>query len=190
MEWKDLAATVGRVAPILGTLLGGPAGGAIGGLIASALGTDNTPSAVSQALQVNPDAAVKLAQIEAEQKTKLAELATDQAKAEIAAAAQSITDVNKTMQAEAVSEHWPTYAWRPFIGFCFGALGMVAGGTAAVSYIGVMFFDINANILGQLPALIGAEAGVMATMAPVLGIASWFRGKMQADPNIPTVNRG
>jgi len=28
----------------------------------------------------------------------------------------------------------------------------------------------------------------MATIAPVLGTASWFRGKMQADPSIPTIS--
>ena len=26
MEWKDVAGTVGKVAPMLGTLIGGPAG--------------------------------------------------------------------------------------------------------------------------------------------------------------------
>jgi hypothetical protein len=190
MEWKDIANTVGKAAPILGTLLGGPAGTAIGALVASALGTAATPDAVSQAMQTNPDAAVKLAQIEADQKIKLSELAADQAKAQIAASAQSITDINKTMQAETASEHWPTYSWRPFIGFCFGLLGMTAGVTAAISYIGVMFFGVKPDVLGQLPALIGSEAAVMATMAPVLGIASYFRGKMQADPNIPTNNIG
>jgi gas vesicle protein len=190
MDWKDLSGIIGKAAPILGTLIGGPAGASIGALIASALGTDNTPTAVSQALQTNPDAAVKLAQIESDQKIKLAELATDQAKSQIAASQQSITDINKTMQTEAVSEHWPTYAWRPFIGFCFGSLGMVAGVTAAVSYIGVMFFKVDSGVLSQLPALIGSEAAVMATMAPVLGIASYFRGRMQADPNIPTINKG
>jgi hypothetical protein len=44
LEWKDVAAAVGKVAPLLGTLVGGPAGGAIGGLIAAALGTEPTPS--------------------------------------------------------------------------------------------------------------------------------------------------
>jgi hypothetical protein len=53
-----------------------------------------------------------------------------------------------------------------------------------------MFFGVKPDVLGQLPALIGSEAAVMATMAPVLGIASYFRGKMQADPNIPTNNIG
>lgn len=174
MEWKDIAGVVGKAAPILGTLLGGPAGAAIGGLVASALGTENTPSAVSQALSVNPDAAVKLAQIEADQKVKFQELATDQAKAEIAAAAQAISDVNKTMQAEAASEHWPTYTWRPFIGFITG-----------VMLIGVYFVLPLAHI--PVPPV---PESVWLMLGGILGVASFFRGKMQADPTIPTVNRG
>ena len=34
MEWKDVAGIVGKAAPLLGTLLGGPAGTAVGGLVA------------------------------------------------------------------------------------------------------------------------------------------------------------
>jgi hypothetical protein len=33
-------------------------------------------------------------------------------------------------------------------------------------------------------------AGIIAVVSPILGIASWYRGKMQADPSIPTNNRG
>lgn len=82
MDWKDIAGTVGKVAPLLGTLLGGHAGAAIGGLVASALGTAATPDDVAAAL-ANPDSLVKLRQIEADRSTRLAELATDQAKAEL-----------------------------------------------------------------------------------------------------------
>lgn len=105
-------------------------------------------------------------------------------------AVQNASDINKTMQVEVSAEHWPTYAWRPAIGFSFALLALVGGFTAAVAYIGVMFFNVKPEVLSYLPALLGAEAAIMATMAPVLGVASWFRGKMQADPNIPTVNRG
>ncbi len=105
-------------------------------------------------------------------------------------AVQNASDINATMQAEAAAEHWPTYSWRPFIGFCFGLLALISGATSAICYVGVMFFGVSAAVLGQLPALIGSEAAIMATMAPVLGIASWYRGKMQADPSIPTINRG
>lgn len=32
--------------------------------------------------------------------------------------------------------------------------------------------------------------GIIGVVSPILGIASWFRGRMQADPAIPTINRG
>lgn len=105
-------------------------------------------------------------------------------------AVQNATDVNKSMQAESASEHWPTYSWRPFIGFCFGALALISGGTVAIAYAGVMFFKKDPAVLTSLPGMLGAEAVVMGTMAPILGIASWFRGRMQADPSIPTINKG
>jgi hypothetical protein len=92
--------------------------------------------------------------------------------------------LNALAQLEARVESWPTYGWRPFIGFAFGLMGIVSGLTVAVCYIGVVFFNANATVLGTLPQMIGSEAAIMATMAPVLGIASWFRGKMQADPTI------
>lgn len=84
MEWKDIAGAVGKAAPILGTLLGGPAGGAVGGLIASALGTGNDPAEVSAAL-ADPATAVKLREIEAKRQTDLQALAVDMAKADLAA---------------------------------------------------------------------------------------------------------
>lgn len=190
MDWKDIAATVGKTAPLLGTLLGGPAGAAVGGIIASVLGTGNSADEVSAALATNPDAAVKLKQIEADRQTKLADIAVDQAKAEIAGVVQASQAVNQTMQAEAASEHWPTYSWRPFIGYVFGAMGATLGITVAACYLGVMFFGAKPEPLATLPTMLGAMIGVMGVMSPILGIASWFRGKMQADPNIPTDNRG
>lgn len=173
MNWSDIAGMVGKSAPLLGTLLGGPAGAAVGGIIASVLGTGNTADEVSAAL-ANPDAAVKLRQIEADRQTKLAELATDQAKAEIAAAAQVVQAVNQTMQVEAKSDHWPTYTWRPVIGFVTGAM-----------VLGVYFVLPLAHI--PVPAV---PESVWLMLGGILGVASWFRGKMQADPNVPTDNRG
>jgi len=73
---------------------------------------------------------------------------------------------------------------------CFGLIGLLAGLTVAGAYIGVMAFHANPTVLGQLPGMLGSEAAVIATMAPVLGIASFFRGKMQADPRVPSDNRG
>lgn len=87
MEWKDLGQVVGRAAPMLGTLLCGPAGAAVGSMIASALGTQPTPDAVESAIAGNPDALVKLSQIEANRASRFQELLTEQAKTEIQAEA-------------------------------------------------------------------------------------------------------
>jgi hypothetical protein len=172
-DWKDIAGVVGKTAPLLGTLLGGPAGAAVGGIIASVLGTGANADDVSAAL-ANPETAGKLRQIEAERQEKLAELAADQAKAEIAGSVAALQAVNQTMQAEAASEHWPTYTWRPFIGFVTGTMAF-----------GVYFVLPLAHI--PVPAV---PESVWLMLGGILGVASWFRGKAQADPRIPTDNRG
>jgi hypothetical protein len=174
VDWKEIAGAVGRTAPMLGTLLGGPAGGIVGGIISSVLGTSNTPDAVSQALTINPDAAVKLRQIESDERVKLQQLVMTHADNVLASDTATIQAVNATMQAEAKAEHWPTYTWRPFCGFVFG-----------VSFFGVYFV----LPLMRLPVpSIPFEA--WAALGAILGVASWFRGKAQADPNVPTNMRG
>ena len=173
MSWKSIANTVGKIAPVLGGLLGGPAGASVGTLIATTLGVENTPDAVSEALRINPEAAIKLAEIESNEKIKLRELLLEQAKAELAADTQVISDVNKTIQAEAASEHWPTYAWRPFIGFSFGM------------YINSMWV---LPLLHITPVVLSAD--LTLAIGGILGIASYFRGKAQADPNVPFNNKG
>lgn len=174
MDWKDIAGIVGKAAPLLSTLLGGPAGAAlsVGGMIASALGTGNTPEEVAIALR-DPESMMKLREIEARRQVELEGLATDLAKAQLQAGAQAIGNVNTTMQAEAAAEHWPTYSWRPFIGFMFGA------------YIGSMWV---LPLFGKAPAPLSAD--LTLAVGAILGVASWFRGRMQADPAVPTVNRG
>ncbi|QII84270.1 hypothetical protein G3T20_05875 [Bordetella hinzii] len=74
MDWKDLAGIVGKAAPIVGGILGGPAGAAVGGLVATALGTDATPDAVSAAILQDPEAAVKLKELEVNSKVQLQQL--------------------------------------------------------------------------------------------------------------------
>lgn len=173
MSWKSIANTVGKIAPTLGSLLGGKAGEVVGSLIATTLGVENTPDAVSEALRINPEIAYKLAELESTERVKLRELLLEQAKAELAADTQVISDVNKTMQTEAASEHWPTYAWRPFIGFSFGM------------YINSMWV---LPLMHITPVTLSAD--LTLAIGGILGIASYFRGKAQADPNIQTSNKG
>lgn len=173
ISWKDIAGDIGKVAPVLGTLLGGPAGEAVGSIISSALGTSSDPSAVLASLS-NPDTAVKLKQIESDQAVGLQKLTVEAEQNRLAAQTSQAQAVNASIQAEAKSDHWPTYTWRPFIGFCFG-----------VAWLGVY---LVLPLLKMAVPVIPPEAWI--AIGGVLGVASFFRGKMQADPTIPTDNRG
>jgi len=112
MDWKSLEGDLAKVAPVLGGLIGGPAGAGIGSLLASALGVPNTPSDVQQALKTDPEAAVKIKQIEANVQI-----------AQITAASQvqlGQIDVNK---ADASNINFFIAGWRPFVGWV-GGLGL------------------------------------------------------------------
>ncbi len=83
MSWNSIKNAVGKIAPIAGTLLGGPAGAAVGGLISSALGVDNTPEAVAAALG-SPDAVIKLKELESNERQHLLQMQLSTLQAELA----------------------------------------------------------------------------------------------------------
>lgn len=166
LTWKDVAGVVGKSAPILGSLLGGPAGGLVGTMIASALGTGASPDEISQALIASPDAAVKLKQIEATRQVELQGLVVQAAANQLTADTAQIQAVNATMIAETNSEHWASWLWRPFLGFITGL--MVFGCYFVLPLLGIKSPDVPANVWMMLGA--------------ILGVASWFRGVAQADP--------
>lgn len=64
MKWTDVKDFLGNAAPVVGGLLGGKAGEAVGGLIASALGVEDKPDAVIDALKANPEAIIKIKELE------------------------------------------------------------------------------------------------------------------------------
>lgn len=177
MDWKDIASTVAKNAPMIGGLIGGPPGaalGAVSSMIASALGVPCTPDAISAAISSDPDAGIKLAQIEKDRQVELQTLVAQTASAQIAADTATILAVNATMQAETRSEHWASWCWRPFCGFIFGT-----------TFFGVYFV---LPLLHILPPMIPMEAWV--SLGSILGVASWFRGKAQADPANPAQVHG
>lgn len=87
MSWAAVGETVAKVAPILGGVLGGPVGivaSAAGALVSSVLGTDATPEAVQAQLSANPEALVKLREVEAQQQARLLDWQQAQMNAELA----------------------------------------------------------------------------------------------------------
>lgn len=74
MNWSDIGNIVGKAAPVVGTLLGGPAGGMVGGLIANALNVAPDPDSVNAALVRDPDALLKVQELQINAKVQLEQL--------------------------------------------------------------------------------------------------------------------
>ncbi len=74
-----------------------------------------------------------------------------------------IKSVNTTMQAEAKSEHWAQWLWRPVVGFTFSAV-------IINNYILLPYFQ------GWGLAPIEIPSGIWQAMLIVLGVAAGTRG--------------
>lgn len=176
--------------PVAASMLGGPVAGIAVKFLADKLGapaeTVDAVTATMARLNESPEGRIRLAEIDAELRKHAIDAGVDLERLAVANAA----DVNKSMQSEAAAEHWPTYAWRPAIGFAVALNVLMTSITVALAYVMVIFLDKPPEVLNYLPAMLGAMAALVGVVSPILGIASWFRGRMQADPVIPTVNKG
>lgn len=163
--------TVKSVLPWIGTALGGPFGAVAATAVGKVLGLDEaTVDTVKATLSgMPPEELMKFKMAELEVQLKLQEFGVksvfDLAELEVKATAE----VNQTMRVEAGAEHWPTYSWRPFNGFLFGI-------TIFCSYFLLPLFKIPVPTIPE---------SVWLTWGGILGIASFFRGKAQADSTIP-----
>lgn len=182
MPLIPIAMALAQFAPMIAGWLGGSkaedvATKVVG--VAQAVTGQSAPDAALAALQADPDLALQFQKAVIEQQAQLAQIVADVQKAELVADQANTAAVNQTMQVEAKADHWPTYSWRPFVGFCF-----------AIAWIGDYLL---------LPILHGYNQAIVVPVVPpeawlaiggVLGVASFFRGRMQADPRVPSDNRG
>lgn len=126
MNWTDVGKKIaGLGLPLLANALL-PGSGAVVATVAEALGvTDPTPDNIAKAIDADPDAAVKLAEIQSNQRIELARIAMQGQVAERQADSDDVAQVNKTMRAEAASSGWYKGGWRPYFGYivstCIGA---------------------------------------------------------------------
>lgn len=176
MDWKSIGNIVAQGAPILGTLLGGPAGAAVGGLIASALGSTATPDDVAAAIQADPDAMVKLRQLEMEHEAELRRMV-------IEAETRQQAEVNATMRAEAASSDPYVRRWRPFIGYVVGCEFALLGLAVIVVAAGATWAGLTGEttavpvLFEGLATLVGAMTTVIAAQCVVLGVNVASRSK-------------
>ena len=102
--------------------------------------------------------------------TKVIELEAEIIKAAQNFESQVVASVNATMQAEAKSEHWAQWAWRPLVGFTFCAT------------------IINNYVLYAYLAKIGVvqiviPETVWAAFLAILGVAAYVRGRDKGNGN-------
>ena len=182
----DLSDVVKNALPTIATAFGGPLAGLAAKFVTEKLGVpEDTVENVTAILNgMNPEKLGEWKVHEQEFQLALAKLGYEHIEKIEELNLRAAEAVNKTMQAEAAAEHWPTYTWRPMIGFAV-AFNLIA--SSIVVFIAYIF---KPDLVTQIPGMLTAQAGLNAVALPVLGVASYFRGKMQADPSIPTTNKG
>lgn len=84
LSWEKVGRAIADSAPVLGSVIGGPAGGAVGALIASTLGTSADPDAVMEKLKSDPEALLKIKQLEADERDQIRNWQLETLKAELA----------------------------------------------------------------------------------------------------------
>jgi hypothetical protein len=161
--------------PWIGTALGGPFGALAATAAGKALGLeDKTVDNVKEVLtgltqkSLTPEQISALTTADYNFQIKMADLGYTSIKELAALEVANMHDVNSTMQAEVGAEHWPSYSWRPFIGFMFGA------------YIASLWI---LPLFNKTPVVLTPDLTI--TIGGILGIAAFFRGKAEADPAIP-----
>ena len=80
MDWSKVSEAISETAPAIGALLAPATGGVsviVGGIIAEILGTGNEPDKVLQALKNNPDALIKIKQLESDERIKKMQIEID-----------------------------------------------------------------------------------------------------------------
>lgn len=119
MNWKDIGKQAIQMgAPILGGALGGPAGAAVGAMIANQFGIDTpTPDNIMAAIKADPEAALKLREVELRHQERLTEMEVDRFRIETA----DVQDARKAHQ-----HHWMpsaiTICLMLMFGCAFGSL--------------------------------------------------------------------
>jgi len=157
--WDKIRNVVGSVAPVAGSLLAGQAGGAVGAMLASALGVENTPDAVAAAIKADPQAAVKIRQIEAQ---------LEQTRLEVR---------GQAVQAEAAGESWLQRNWRPLTmvwfsflvgAYWFGYTPENLSEEAVLSLFGLIKLGLGGYVIGRSAEKITKEISGSGLLAKIL----------------------
>jgi hypothetical protein len=165
-------AIIAKGLPLLGTVLGGPVGGSIGGLVAKAVGADSDePEEIMKKLETNPDAVVKLKEIETQYKVKLEELSIESSKVQLdmmkVAAEERKAELDDTKNAreremEYIRKTGKTDKNQYVLAY------LIVGGFF-VALILFMYYSLNEKTLTTNPIVDMLFGGLVTGFATVLG---------------------
>lgn len=142
-SWDGVKEVIGKAAPLLGSALG-PGGAAAGALVAGLFGVENTPDAIGQAIQADPQALVKLKQLEEENKHELRKMVIEAETARLA-------EINKTMRAEATAQDGYVRRWRPTFGYMVAITWFIQ--SVAIAWAMVAKPENAADLINAVTAL-------------------------------------
>jgi len=168
MNWSDIGCIIGKSAPLVGTLLGGPAGAAVGALVANALGVNSDPYAVNSALTNDPDAYAKVVELQLNAKVELERLTVQLKIVEIQAeGAQYSAEAADRDSARKLASTQPNDLVRP-------VLTMIMLGGSLFVVVAILLGWANEAITNTTAALtVGTVLGLWLGMTKeVMGF--WF----------------
>ncbi|MFC1477249.1 hypothetical protein ACFL6L_02170 [candidate division KSB1 bacterium] len=116
MDWKSIGESVIKKAPLIGKAV---SGGMFTDVVAAALGADHDPQSISDAVKNDPDAYVKLKDLESKYTVELQEISLQLDKARL----QDKRDVREREyeMARIGKSNWPLYSLGALIAFGFFA---------------------------------------------------------------------
>jgi len=155
-------------APLAANMVLPGTGPLVNQLIRTVTGDDSTPlEDLAKQVQNDPRLWLEFQKAVLDQEARLAH-----------AEAAKLRAVNETMQAEARSEHWPQWLWRPLWGLtsalCFMVVCFLVGWLV---YQALTLGRMEA--LTAIPQVISAFAALFAIPGAILGVTAWHRGKKQ-----------
>ncbi|OGO93512.1 MAG: hypothetical protein A3F10_05670 [Coxiella sp. RIFCSPHIGHO2_12_FULL_42_15] len=157
MSWSEVGKTIGKTAPVLGSLFG-PVGSVIGTLVAKVLGVNSDPDSILEALKNDPQAFEKLLSLQ----TEILQAETER-----------LQTINTTMQTEVQSPNWFDH-WRSAWGW-LSALGFFG-------FIGAVVYSLIANptLASALLSSITPISELFVIPGVILGVVSWHGVKQQS----------
>jgi len=166
----DLGKTISSFAPLLGAII--PGGGPILSLVASIFGGDaDKPDELEALIKADPQAAVKLREIELNHKTELEKLVVAAEANRLASETARIESVNATMRQEAISGDPWQRRWRPFWGYITGV--------AFFMQMLVIFYAVIWKTTSAVAIITSMSSLSVFWAVPlaVLGVSAYQRGK-------------